>query len=308
MKKRFQKVTALAAMAVSVAAFPMSVSAAGVADVFDASYYADSYADLKEAFGYDETALLQHYLTWGLQEGRCASTVFDVAAYRSAYPDLDAAFGDNWNAYVDHYYTTGMAEGRTAGVLAGSASGTPAGGTTVEQPAPDGTVEQPAPGGIWTSGSDIAAGPCVIQGVYRMDDAPANVTITYDDVYRWEGDVPEGCEWQSSTITITTDGTPINRSILASYIGMDRSDPAIEITYNDWIDQGEADERYFTFDLTYNGKTYTDLPARFYYYCAEGSLNEFRVDVEAMVPKGYPFTTVFVLDADGDVWVRHQYK
>lgn len=297
MKKKFQKVTALAAMAVSIAAFPMSASAAGVADVFDASYYADSYADLKEAFGYDETALLQHYLTWGLQEGRCASTVFDVAAYRSAYSDLDAAFGDNWNAYVNHYYTTGMAEGRTAGVLDGSASSVPTGGTTVEQPAPD---------GIWVSGSDIAAGPCVIQGVYRMDDAPANVTITYDDVYRWEGDVCEGCEWQSSIIMITTDGTPINRSILASYIGMDRSDPAIEITYNDWIDQGEADERYFTFDLTYNGKTYTDLPARFYYM--QRSATEFEVDVETMVPKGYPFTTVFVLDAEGDVWLRHQYK
>lgn len=275
----------------------MSASAAGVADVFDASYYADSYADLKEAFGYDETALLQHYLTWGLQEGRCASTVFDVAAYRSAYSGLDAAFGDNRNAYVNHYYTTGMAEGRTAGVLDGSASSVPTGGTTVEQPAPD---------GIWTSGSDIAAGPCVIQGVYRMDDAPANVTITYDDVYRWEGDVREGCEWQSSIIMITTDGTPINRSILASYIGMDRSDPAIEITYNDWIDQGEADERYFTFDLTYNGKTYFDLPARFYYM--QRSATEFEVDVETMVPKGYPFTTVFVLDAEGDVWLRHQYK
>lgn len=298
MKKKFQKVTALAAMAVSIAAFPMSVSAAGVADIFDASYYADSYADLKEAFGYDETALLQHYLTCGLQEGRCASTVFDVAAYRSAYPDLDAAFGDNWNAYVNHYYTFGMTEGRTAGVLDGSASGIPAGGTAVEQPAPD---------GIWTSGSDIAAGPCVIQGVYCMDEAPANVTIAYDDVYRWEGeDVREGCEWQTSVITITTDGTPINRSILASYIGMDRSDPAIEITYNDWIDQGDADERYFTFDLTYNGKTYSDLPARFYY--VQRSSTEFTVDVETMVPKGYPFTTVFVLDADGDVWLRHQYK
>lgn len=298
MKKKFQKVTALAAMAISIAAFPMSVSAAGVADVFDASYYADSYADLKEAFGYDETALLQHYLTCGLQEGRCASTVFDVAAYRSAYPDLDAAFGDNWNAYVNHYYTFGMTEGRTAGVLDGSASGIPAGGTAVEQPAPD---------GIWTSGSDIATGPCVIQGVFRMDEAPANVTISYDDVYRWTGeDVMEGCEWQTSVITITTDGTPINRNILASYLEIDDTDPAIEITYNDWTSYDDADERCFTFYLTYNGKTYWDLPARFYY--VQRSSTEFVVDVETMVPKGYPFTTVFVLDADGDVWVRHQYK
>ena len=40
--------------------------------VFDAVYYADRYADLKKAFGYDAQKLLQHYIRYGYQEGRIA--------------------------------------------------------------------------------------------------------------------------------------------------------------------------------------------------------------------------------------------
>ena len=84
--------------------------------VFDAEYYADSYPDLKKAFGYNEKALYRHYMTFGLKEGRNGSKVLNVVAYRNAYPDLQAAFGDKWDAYVDHYFTFGKSEGRTAGV------------------------------------------------------------------------------------------------------------------------------------------------------------------------------------------------
>ncbi len=41
--------------------------------VFDSDYYADLYPDLKAVFGYDFDALLNHYLTCGMQEGRVAS-------------------------------------------------------------------------------------------------------------------------------------------------------------------------------------------------------------------------------------------
>ena len=86
--------------------------AATLADVFDAKQYADIYADLKEAFGYDEEALLNHYLTYGIAEGRSSGGLLDVVKYREAYPDLDAAFGDNWDAYVNHFLTFGFAEKR----------------------------------------------------------------------------------------------------------------------------------------------------------------------------------------------------
>lgn len=91
------------------------VQAATIADVFDAKQYADDYPDLKEAFGYNEKALLKHYLTYGIKEKREVSGLIDVVKYREAYADLDAAFGDNWNAYVNHYLTYGVYEKRDSG-------------------------------------------------------------------------------------------------------------------------------------------------------------------------------------------------
>ena len=38
--------------------------------VFDAEYYANSYPDVKDAFGNDETALYNHYVQYGKSEGR----------------------------------------------------------------------------------------------------------------------------------------------------------------------------------------------------------------------------------------------
>lgn len=120
MRRWYKGIVAFAAAAMVMLGGSMSVSAAGVRDVFDAKYYADSYEDLKAAFGYDEAALYNHYITCGLQEGRCGSPVFDVALYRNSYEDLEQAFGDNWDAYVEHFINSGMAEGRTAGLAPGA--------------------------------------------------------------------------------------------------------------------------------------------------------------------------------------------
>ena len=49
--------------------------------VFDAEYYADRYADLKEAYGYDEAMLYDHFINYGIEEGRAASPYFDVKFY-----------------------------------------------------------------------------------------------------------------------------------------------------------------------------------------------------------------------------------
>ncbi|MCM1057170.1 MAG: hypothetical protein NC517_06135 [Firmicutes bacterium] len=114
---KFKKVIAASAVTCAMLASTLTVSAAGLRDVFDARYYADKYADLKAAFGYDEKALYQHYLTYGTKEGRTMSPVLDVAAYRAAYSDLEAAFGDDWDAYVEHYLTFGIKEHRTEGIL-----------------------------------------------------------------------------------------------------------------------------------------------------------------------------------------------
>lgn len=121
MKRFYKGVAALAVAVMVLTGSAMSVSAAGLRDVFDAKYYADTYADLKAAFGYNEEALFAHYITCGLNEGRSASPEFDVVQYRRNYEDLNQAFGDNWDAYVDHYFNFGIAEGRSAGVTPGAA-------------------------------------------------------------------------------------------------------------------------------------------------------------------------------------------
>lgn len=131
--KRMHKAAAVAFMAAMMLNAPMDVSAEGVKDVFDAKYYADANEDLKAVFGYDEQALLRHYMAFGLDEGRSGSPTFNVAAYRAAYPDLEAAFGNNWDAYVNHYYKCGMTEGRNVGSVV---SGSPKENVNKEETAP----------------------------------------------------------------------------------------------------------------------------------------------------------------------------
>lgn len=114
---RGKRLLAFSLTAILLAGSVLKASAAGVKDIFDAEYYAGQYSDLKSAYGNDEAALLNHFMTRGAYEGRIMSPILDVVAYRAAYADLNAAFGDDWNAYVNHYLTYGIAEKRTSGAL-----------------------------------------------------------------------------------------------------------------------------------------------------------------------------------------------
>lgn len=106
----------ITAVVVAVALGSISYTkAAGIEDIFDERYYADKYPDLKEAYGYDRAALLEHFLTLGILEGREMNGMIDIVKYREAYEDLQAVFGDDWDAYVDHYLTLGAFEHRDNG-------------------------------------------------------------------------------------------------------------------------------------------------------------------------------------------------
>ncbi len=106
----------LAATAAATMLFGTVITAsAAQEDLFDAQYYAEAYPDIAAAVGNDENALLQHYLNYGITEGRSASAYFNALAYKTANADLAAAFGDDWDAYADHYIQSGVAEGRYAG-------------------------------------------------------------------------------------------------------------------------------------------------------------------------------------------------
>ncbi len=79
---------------------------------FDASYYYNHYGDLQEAYGYDEKALLNHFLNYGLAEGRVASPIFDITYYKKNNQDLVAAYGNDLKKYCTHFAVYGMNEGR----------------------------------------------------------------------------------------------------------------------------------------------------------------------------------------------------
>ncbi|MDE6531865.1 MAG: hypothetical protein K2K96_14015 [Lachnospiraceae bacterium] len=101
-----------------VAAAPQPVQSASVPGtldysiVFNADFYSGKYPDLKSAFGNNDAKLLEHYLTFGINEGRQAHPDFSVTMYRDLYPDLQAAYGDNLYGYVMHYMVFGRSEGR----------------------------------------------------------------------------------------------------------------------------------------------------------------------------------------------------
>lgn len=81
--------------------------------IFDAEYYANTYPDVKAAFGTNETLLYQHYKNYGRAEGRKACEIaFDPVYYANTYPDVKAAFGDNADLLYQHYIQYGIAEGR----------------------------------------------------------------------------------------------------------------------------------------------------------------------------------------------------
>jgi hypothetical protein len=82
--------------------------------VFNPTYYADKYPDLKAAFGYDGAKLFDHFTTYGMKEKRQAIATFNVEAYANNNPDLRTAYGMNWPAYYEHYCRYGHNEGRKA--------------------------------------------------------------------------------------------------------------------------------------------------------------------------------------------------
>lgn len=86
-------------------------------DVFNASYYYKNNPDLADSCGKDAQKLLDHFVSFGMAEGRIASASFNVKIYKQNYGDLRDQFGDDWTKYYMHYINAGKAEGRIAIVL-----------------------------------------------------------------------------------------------------------------------------------------------------------------------------------------------
>lgn len=85
--------------------------------ILDIAAYRAAYKDLEAVFGDDEGAYLEHYLNYGIYEGRTEGALFNPLAYAEAYSDVKEAFGEDIAAIVDHYVTFGVAENRTMGAV-----------------------------------------------------------------------------------------------------------------------------------------------------------------------------------------------
>ena len=83
-------------------------------DVFDPDYYYNNQPDVANTYGNDARALFNHFITYGINEGRQASRAFNLDAYRNNYSDLVNAFGSYNKAYYDHFVLYGESEGRIA--------------------------------------------------------------------------------------------------------------------------------------------------------------------------------------------------
>lgn len=82
--------------------------------VYDFNYYVGKYPDIKAAYGNNPAGALQHFVQYGMNEGRQGSASFYVWYYRGNYADLILAYGDDLKPYYLHYVNYGQKEGRVA--------------------------------------------------------------------------------------------------------------------------------------------------------------------------------------------------
>lgn len=82
--------------------------------VFNADYYYNANADIASVFGHDYNQLLNHFVNYGMSEGRVASSEFDINVYKSNNEDLVNVYGNDNEKYYIHYINWGKAEGRVA--------------------------------------------------------------------------------------------------------------------------------------------------------------------------------------------------
>ncbi len=80
--------------------------------VFEPTFYAEKYPEVKKECGESKEQLLAHFAKWGIEAGWQGNAEFDVYAYKNRYEDLRKGFGENLRSYYLHYINYGKREGR----------------------------------------------------------------------------------------------------------------------------------------------------------------------------------------------------
>lgn len=137
-------------------------------DVYNYDYYVANNQDVYRAYGNDKKAVFNHFITFGMKEGRKASENFNVNIYKNNYNDLRKAYGNDLKKYYIHYITFGKKEGRNAKAAIANKT------SNVEQPS---DTSSPVNSNVGIDYSDV----------YDYDYYVAN----NQDVYRAYGDDKE---------------------------------------------------------------------------------------------------------------------
>lgn len=82
--------------------------------VYNLDFYKSHYPDLKKAYGNDSSRYLEHFVKFGMSEGRQAKEEFNVWVYQYLYKDLREAYGDKLPRYYRHFIDFGSKEKRHA--------------------------------------------------------------------------------------------------------------------------------------------------------------------------------------------------
>ena len=84
--------------------------------VFDPVYYGNKYPDVVKALGNDPNALYNHFLKYGLEEGRCASPYFDIKYYMSQNSlKMSVHCKGNYEKGMDHFIKYAYLEAELTG-------------------------------------------------------------------------------------------------------------------------------------------------------------------------------------------------
>lgn len=73
------------------------------ASIFDAEFYAKQNPDVAAKYNNSEGLLFNHFINYGMKEGRKPSANFDIYEYKNIHPELKEEFGDDILAYYEYY-------------------------------------------------------------------------------------------------------------------------------------------------------------------------------------------------------------
>ena len=81
------------------------------ASLYDFEYYCMANEDVAVALEYDEDKMYEHWLHYGMAEGRNASMVFNAKYYLEVNPSVKASVGEDYIAAYEHFVNTGLLAG-----------------------------------------------------------------------------------------------------------------------------------------------------------------------------------------------------